>query len=77
MSWLIFISVIDRVKRSGLGYRRIYVLVIAIAACFRYSPGERCPYFRGLCPAGSTVPDVIHPAAIDGENLAGDEAGLQ
>jgi ATP-dependent helicase/nuclease subunit A len=34
----------------------------------------RCPYFRGLCPAGSTVPDVVHPAAIDGENLAGNEA---
>ena len=36
----------------------------------------RCPYFRGLCPAGSGVPDVIHPAAIDGEDLAGDEAGI-
>ena len=36
----------------------------------------RCPYFRGLCPAGSSMPDVVHPAAINGENLAGNEAGL-
>ena len=36
----------------------------------------RCPYFRGLCPAGSGVPDVIHPPAIDGKDLAGDEAGI-
>jgi len=36
----------------------------------------RCPYFRGLCPAGSVVPDVVRAPAIDGEDLAGDEAGL-
>jgi ATP-dependent helicase/nuclease subunit A len=38
---------------------------------------KRCPYFHGLCPAGSGVPDVIHPSAIDGEDLAGDEAGVR
>lgn len=38
---------------------------------------RRCPYFRGLCPAGSTVADVVHAPAIDGEDLAGDEAGLR
>jgi ATP-dependent exoDNAse (exonuclease V) beta subunit len=37
---------------------------------------RRCPYFHGLCPAGSTVADVVHAPAIDGEDLAGDEAGL-
>ncbi len=37
----------------------------------------RCPYFHGLCPAGSGVPDVIHPSAVDGEDLAGDEAGVR
>jgi len=37
---------------------------------------KRCPYFHGLCPAGSGVPDIIHPSAIDGEDLAGDEAGV-
>jgi ATP-dependent exoDNAse (exonuclease V) beta subunit len=36
----------------------------------------RCPYFRDLCPAGSRVPDVVHASAIDGEDLAGDEAGI-
>jgi len=36
----------------------------------------RCPYFRGLCPAGSGVSDIIHPSAIDGEDLSGDEAGI-
>jgi CRISPR/Cas system-associated exonuclease Cas4 (RecB family) len=36
----------------------------------------RCPYFHGLCPAGSGVPDVIHPSAIHSEDLASDEAGL-
>jgi ATP-dependent exoDNAse (exonuclease V) beta subunit len=36
----------------------------------------RCPYFRGLCPAGSRVSNVVHAPAIDGEDLAGDEAGL-
>ena len=46
---------------------------------FRLHEGEhcqRCPYFRGLCPAGSAVADVVHAPAIDGEDLAGDEAGL-
>ncbi len=37
---------------------------------------RRCPYFRGLCPAGSAMPDVIHATAIDGEDLGGDEAGI-
>jgi hypothetical protein len=37
---------------------------------------QRCPYFRGLCPAGSAVADVVQAAAINGEDLAGDEAGL-
>jgi ATP-dependent helicase/nuclease subunit A len=37
---------------------------------------QRCPYFHGLCPAGSAVADVVHAPAIDGEDLAGDEAGL-
>jgi CRISPR/Cas system-associated exonuclease Cas4 (RecB family) len=36
----------------------------------------RCPYFRGLCPAGSGVHDVIHAPTIDGENLTGDEASV-
>jgi ATP-dependent helicase/nuclease subunit A len=46
---------------------------------FRLHEGEhcqRCPYFHGLCPAGSAVTDVVHAPAIDGEDLAGDEAGL-
>jgi len=46
---------------------------------FRLHEGEhctRCPYFRGLCPAGSGMPNVVHAPAIDGEDLAGDEAGL-
>jgi ATP-dependent exoDNAse (exonuclease V) beta subunit len=37
---------------------------------------RQCAYFHGLCPAGSRVPDVIHPSAIHGEDLAGDETGL-
>jgi CRISPR/Cas system-associated exonuclease Cas4 (RecB family) len=37
---------------------------------------QRCPYFRGLCPARSGVADVVHAAAIDGEDLAGNETGL-
>jgi len=37
---------------------------------------RRCPYFHGLCPAESTVADVVHAPSIDGEDLAGDEAGL-
>jgi len=40
---------------------------------------RRCPYYHGICPAGthaSGMPDVIHPAAIDGEDLGGDEASL-
>jgi ATP-dependent exoDNAse (exonuclease V) beta subunit len=36
---------------------------------------KECPYFRGLCPAGSGVADVIHPSPVHGEDLAGDEAG--
>jgi hypothetical protein len=35
---------------------------------------KQCSYFRGLCPAGSGVADVIHPSAINGDDLAGDEA---
>jgi len=38
---------------------------------------KQCPYFRGLCPAGSGVADVIHASAIDGQDLAGNEAGLR
>jgi ATP-dependent helicase/nuclease subunit A len=34
----------------------------------------RCPWFRGLCP--SRMGDVIHPAAIHGDDLRGDEARL-
>ena len=37
----------------------------------------QCPYFHGLCPAGSGVPDIIQPSAIDGEDLSGDEAGVR
>ena len=37
---------------------------------------ESCPYFRGLCPAPSGMADIVDPPAIDGEDLAGDEAGL-
>src|SRR5579864_6942433 len=37
---------------------------------------ERCPFFRGLCPAGLAVADVVHPAAVDSEDLGGDEAGI-
>jgi hypothetical protein len=40
---------------------------------------ERCPYFRGLCPAGTSasgVGDIIHAAAIDSEYLGGDEASI-
>jgi len=37
---------------------------------------RRCPYFHGLCPAGSAVADVVHSPAIDGKDLGGDEAGL-
>ena len=29
----------------------------------------RCPYFRGLCPAGTGGADVVHPPAVDGEDL--------
>ena len=36
----------------------------------------QCPFFRGLCPAGLAVADVVHAAAIDGEDLPGDEAGI-
>ncbi len=49
------------------------------ALAFPLREGEHCgscPYFRGLCPAGSGVPDVVHAAAVDGEDLAGDEAGI-
>ncbi|MBZ5593641.1 MAG: UvrD-helicase domain-containing protein [Acidobacteriia bacterium] len=35
----------------------------------------RCPYFRGLCPAGSGVSNVVHAPAVDGDDLAGDETG--
>jgi CRISPR/Cas system-associated exonuclease Cas4 (RecB family) len=38
---------------------------------------KRCPYFHGLCPAGSRVANVIHSSAVDGEDLAGDEAGVR
>jgi hypothetical protein len=38
---------------------------------------RRCPQFLGLCPARLGVADEIHPAAIDGEDLAGDEAGAR
>ncbi len=37
---------------------------------------RRCPYYRGLCPAGSTVADVVHASAVNREDLGGDEAGL-
>jgi ATP-dependent helicase/nuclease subunit A len=49
------------------------------ALVFPLREGEHCgtcPYFRGLCPAGSGVRDVVHAAAVDGEDLAGDEAGV-
>ncbi len=36
----------------------------------------RCPYFCGLCPAGSGVSEIIDTPAIDGDDLAGDEAGI-
>ncbi|HKX00324.1 MAG TPA: UvrD-helicase domain-containing protein [Bryobacteraceae bacterium] len=36
----------------------------------------RCPYFRGLCPAGSAMADVIHPPTIDSDDLGGDETGI-
>jgi ATP-dependent exoDNAse (exonuclease V) beta subunit len=38
---------------------------------------RECPYYRGLCPAGSGVAQVIHPAAIDSQNLAGDETRVR
>ena len=38
---------------------------------------KECSYFRGLCPAGSGVSDVIHASAINGHDLACDEAGLR
>jgi ATP-dependent exoDNAse (exonuclease V) beta subunit len=47
---------------------------------FPLNEGEhcrRCPFFLGLCPAGkSRMADVIQPAAIYGQHLSGDEAGL-
>jgi ATP-dependent exoDNAse (exonuclease V) beta subunit len=38
---------------------------------------RECPYYRGLCPAGSGVAQVIHPAAVDSQNLAGDETRVR
>ena len=47
---------------------------------FPLNEGEhcrRCQFFLGLCPAGkSRMADVIHPSAIHGQHLSGDEAGL-
>ncbi len=38
---------------------------------------RRCQFYRGLCPAGrSPVSEVIHAAPVDGQNLAGNEAGV-
>jgi len=36
----------------------------------------RCPYFRGLCPAGSGAPNVLPAQAIDSGDMAADEAGI-
>jgi len=37
----------------------------------------RCPYFRGLCPAGSGATNVLPAPAIDSGDMAADEAGTR
>ena len=36
----------------------------------------RCPYFRGLCPAGSGAANVLH-APAEGGDIAADDAGIE